>query len=328
VIENAAFMQRQGRIGSHLEASLLHDAVGQKDFAIYQSEAFFGASNYRIHTKVPIVLAFGHEVGGCMAWLAGSEPLDRRRVSRACALFNLGVSTLDLVHDEHPRLASELAKYFDASALREIASERSARQDWAASNLGKASPEVDFLLGIVLRFFEELEPLIDDVQVRHRLGALLTVAYRSELMSLNPKGNRRHLLETARRKSVRPFELMAAVASLRGKRGPDRLRVRDLGSAVGEVFAEVDDLMDVVVDSRTGAINGLLVAADDTVGEPYGGRPFGVLESILVKKRLEASAARVLLRLRRTLDLLEAAPSRRAIAFRALVLNYLQDWMA
>jgi hypothetical protein len=36
----------------------------------------------------------------------------------------------------------------------------------------------------------------------------------------------------------------------------------------------------------------------------------------------------VLLRLRRTLDLLEAAPSRRAIAFRALVLNYLQDWMA
>lgn len=326
--ENVAFMQRQGRIGRDLEARLLRDAVGPANFAIYQSEAFFGPSNHRMHTKVPIVLAFGYELGGCMAWLAGSKPLDRTKSSQVCGLFNLGVSTLDLIHDEHPKLAAELATHFDTAALSRIASDRAARQEWAASALGKASPEVDFLLGIILCFFAELEPLIDDVQVRHRIATLLVSAHRSELKSLNLRGSRNRILATARRKSVQPFELMAAIASLRGRRQVDRRRVRDLGKGVGEMFAEVDDLMDLVVDSRTGAINGLLVSSEGADGQGAGQPPFRVLESILINKRIEASAGRVLAKLRRTLELLEGAPSAPATAFRALVLNYLQHWMA
>ena len=120
---------------------------------------------------------------------------------------------------------------------------------------------VAFSVDIIEAFFTALHlayPHEEGLSVRRGVAAKLTRALQAERVSAGLSSNhaRERLLESSRLTSVLPFEIIEILV-----RADDRHRPPTPGTLLGEALWQIDDLVDLCDDARSGALNSLLVGA-------------------------------------------------------------------
>jgi hypothetical protein len=312
--------------GHRLEAVALLPAFSDAERAFWRSEGAFDRGRRRLDHRVPLVLAFGSAVVALLGSMLDRElaPDDPRR--RAGALFNLGISLVDLLVDERSEAARAMASWLDGARLAELCQQGAG--DHHADQVG-ALPldETRLVLRVVLAFFAT----VDVAQApsgadRAALGRLLRQAYAAELATgavtgpgLRWPGSRGEAGGTT---SSVPFLALGWLAGV----APDSQPAGAAAGLLGEVFSALDDLVDLVDDLRAGAVN-QLVAGE--VGEPVSieRMPYGyqLLDELVTGTAIRERTAVLVTRLARVRDLV-AVSSGRAEALTPL-LCYVRNWL-
>lgn len=246
-------LQRHRAQGERIRRDLLVRVLGPEDSALICSESTFARASPRLPIRLPLVLAFGYELGWCLNGLGADLPDRQESAAELCAVFNLGISLFDLIHDRYPELIEPLGERIEEEALRRL--ERREACDQMGSLLSKVpEPELRILLRIIVWFYSHLP---SDSATSSRLAALhstLRAAYHAELSAASIRGGGM-AVDVSRAKSTLPFAVIHHVASL--SREGDRV-MDALVDQIGTVFWLVDDLADIIPDFRDGAINSIL----------------------------------------------------------------------
>jgi hypothetical protein len=319
------YIAQQHALGERLGEQVLLPAVGERDAALLRSEAAFGAANQRVRERLPIVLAFGHELGSVLHAIIGGQPAARYAVAERCAVFNLGVSLFDVVCDACPDLRPRLIEAFDEHLLAGLASGTLGAGDLARTADAEPSVELRVLLKVIAAFFDLARPTAADLTP---LEDLLRRAYRAELAASQPDAaTRPDALETARSKSMLPFAVIAEV--VRGGECLDddagALLCR-LADDVSRVFWLTDDLVDAVPDFRSSTLNALLLDGAATASDGDDGAP---LRRALDHGVLEATAREIGARLADAVGAVAESPSdpESAARLHAALTCYTRDWL-
>jgi hypothetical protein len=212
-----------------------------------------------------------HRVGAALAFgaatarvLAPEHVCDRERIELLCAVFNLGIGLVDGICDQDPEVGGRFVKLIDERALLAAAEAPEAR-GWLRTRLSAqlaADAASAFTADVIEAFFEILHrayPYDRWLSLRRGLGADLAAALEAERTSVDRSEgpvSREQLIECSRGTSVLPFQIIETLAV--GARAP---RGSSAGTLLGEAMWRIDDLVDLVADARSGALNGLLLAA-------------------------------------------------------------------
>lgn len=253
------YLERQVQLGNRLQRIVLAPLLDADEAAALNSEGIFGTANDRVRRRLPLSLAFGHELGRAFHSLLGGDPTVRREVARACGLFNLGITTFDLLIDGFPDLFERFSSVFDEPALAAMAGGYAAR-DLEHTVVEFESMELRIMYRIIAGFFAS------PVVMNGGQGPLLEhlrQAYRAELRSARPEtANSPDAVDVCRAKSALPFKIIGTIAASAATLEPHYAVLYDaLVTDIGMVFWLVDDLLDTVSDFRSGALNGLLIEA-------------------------------------------------------------------
>jgi hypothetical protein len=246
------------------------------------SPSLFGASNRRFRARTPLTLAFGYSLSEGLQSLGGDEP--DSGLAEACGLFNFGISIFDLLHDTQPELVSEFASHFNRDVLVQLQSEESGPGSLRAAACASAQPEVRLLLQTIAGVYERLYLIAGGPlsEAFAPVARLLAEAYEAEMRSAACKSARAaERLEISRAKSTLPFAIVAAISAL----GPARAALSTRAALVedlGTIFWLTDDLVDVVGDARSRALNSLLVRAAGEDAGDVGGNVSRLLESQVI----------------------------------------------
>jgi hypothetical protein len=318
------YMGAQRELGERLRQSLLVPAIGEADAALLGSETPFGPANQRVRDRVPVVLAFGHELGAALCDVVAADAGTGGAVAERCAMFNLGVSLFDVVCDSCPDLQPRLVAAFDERMLAELTQGLRPVRDFVRTADDEATPELRVLLKIIAAFFDLGPVHTDDPE---RLPSLLRRAYRAELAASHSEAWKQlGAFEIAQIKSMLPFAVIAEIVRGAAGLGEDASRLLTrLADDVGRVFWLTDDLVDAVPDFCGGAVNALLLDHSDGASADQG-EP---LRRALDLGRLEAAAEEVGARLADALDALtEARTDPVAIARMGdALMCYTRDWL-
>lgn len=257
-----AFLASQRRAGQALRDEALLAALPRNDRAWLMSPATFGASNNRFKMQTPLALAFGYSLGDGLQRLYGGA--SDKAISEACGLFNFGISVFDLLQDTQPELVPGFNSCFDHDVLRRLNSDPASHSALRETASSCEEPEIRLLLQIIAAVYERLNALAVDSPegafetLTSRLAAAYTAEMKSSSCELQTATGQ---IEISREKSTLPFLIIDSICSLRSG-GDDRRAVRDaLTTDIGIAFWLTDDLVDVIGDVRSGALNSLLVRA-------------------------------------------------------------------
>ena len=97
---------------------------------------------------------------------------------------------------------------------------------------------------------------------------------------------REQLIECSRLTSVLPFQIIETLAG-----GADAPPSRRAGTLLGEAMWRIDDLVDLCDDARSGALNGVLLAATPDAGVRSGRDLSAALERLLASTDIACAAA-------------------------------------
>jgi hypothetical protein len=257
----------------------------------------------------------------------GHESADS--VDLLCAVFNQGIGMIDGLCDGAPQLGLHLLRILEALDLSDAACNK-----WAAGQLRSAlprslaaDPTVAFTARVVEAFFDLLHsayPGDQGVALRRRVGAQLAEALEAERTSIDRAdvfATYDQLVECSRRTSVLPFQIIELLAS-----GDDAPTGPTAGTLLGEAMWRIDDLVDLTQDARTGALNGVLLAATQEPPDAAGsnGSVVSALERVLASRGIPVASAQAA----EFLDAgLKAAPgSRAADDDRSAFLSFVQSY--
>jgi hypothetical protein len=118
---------------------------------------------------------------------------------------------------------------------------------------------VAFAVDIIEAFFETLHavyPTAECLPLRRGVAVQLTEALHAERVSVGSSSSytRERLLECSRLTSVLPFQIIEALVR------PDHTgSLPTPGTLLGEAVWQIDDLVDLCQDARSGALNSLLI---------------------------------------------------------------------
>jgi hypothetical protein len=326
-------MRQQRELGEKLKRDVLLEILGAADYAFLNSESLFGVMNRRLRARMPIVLAFGFETGAALYSLQNQGGRNRREVGNMCAIFNLGISIFDLICDNFPAEALELTQWFDH---RPSTSSRPRGGLVALSpNLRDSQAlEVRLLAKLVAWFFEQLDSHAgtSNQAVFKRVKRHLLEAYRAEMNSFHfPRGPRNRPLKISRIKSTLPFVIIAELSSLfvLQPRNAVMLLVRNLTKHLATGFWLTDDLVDIIDDSRTGALNSAIVCLEHNLAWRKSNKRKSVVRRLLETDHIEELAARIAEHNARVSRILNSSllPRRPAQRLRRVVLSYTRDWL-
>lgn len=260
--QQQVFMREQRQIGMHLRQSVLQPSLGVNDFAHLHCETLFGAVGPHLQRRLPYMLAFGYELGLGFRRLQGHGG-NTEAIGRLAALFNVGISLFDLLHDSFPELVSTFTSHFDAGTLDDVTRSAEAARALNADIDSVRDPEVRILLRIIVAFFDGIRRSRRGRALPKRLAETLREAYSAEILSISPKLRGLSACatrNTLRAKSTIPFLVIREIARTRTNR--IRSEQADVTAAeIGEIFWYLDDLADLVADVRHGALNSLLLCA-------------------------------------------------------------------
>lgn len=271
--EQGAFVSEQRTKGEALRDAVLMRHLADEDRRWLASPALFAAANRRFRSRVPMALAFGHELS------VGLQALDRHEtdaaVAQACAIFNFGISVFDLLHDTHPQLSSRFASYFNRDVLLRLHSDPAAPSEVRESARAAKEPELRLLLQVIATFYELLRGMgAVKTSAYETVTSLLSAAYEAEMRSATCDGvAMSERLGISHDKSSLPFAIIDAIGALRPEPNATATLHEALISDIGTIFWLTDDLADLVGDARSGSLNAILI-------EATGGEALDVGESL------------------------------------------------
>lgn len=338
-----SFKREQRELGSRLKGELLRQVLGPRDYALLNSETIFGPSNNRFRAKISLVLAFGYELGAGLHTVLGGRRTDQTaKAGELAAVFNLGISTFDLVCDHCEDLFGEFSETFNEEVLRSLGHDSQAPQMLAAKAEDVAAGELRLLLKLIAWFFQELHntkttsangrPV--DARIRRKLATLLRDAYRAEVLSsaANAPASEADLIAISRRKSTLPFAIIYQVALLLSGRASGHIEKSAAGLAryIATIFWLTDDLSDVVRDLQSGDLNSILLQAGfkpNNSRDPV--RDYPVLTRLLAGNYFEKAADRIREQTASALSIIDSVAINPDAAnrFRQVVQFYVRGWL-
>ena len=311
-------VRRLTATGSELRASLLRAILPEDDFTALAGEAIFGPANRRFRTRLPLVLAFGYEIGYCLHRLGRGQAPEAHRIGEICSLFNTGVSVFDLVHDSST-LAGRFAEVFDDSLLDQLVERPRVHAEGLTHRLeNQADIELRFLIAIIARFFSLVGESHWTSGRQQSLAPLLRRAYEAELESA--RSGQRAEPWIAKEKSTLPFEIIGRLAAPAS--GARNEEIEALARDLGIVFWRLDDLVDAVTDIQMGAVNSLVPPRD---GNSEG--DYHAAAAIVAGTSCEDVAHEVVSGVQRCLDSYSAPTNADRERFRADLLAYVRNWL-
>jgi hypothetical protein len=185
-------------------------------------------------------------------------------VERLCAIFNLGIGVIDNLCDDDASFGLALLHPLNSDVLMRCSAEPRDR-GWlrmAAPAALAANGAAAFAADLIEIFFEELHAAFPDeqsLQLRHNIGAQLAVALAAERDSVSwslETTEHDRSCRSSRLTSVAPFQIIETIAS-----GAAAADVRPTGVLLGEAMWRIDDLVDLIQDARSGALNSVLLRA-------------------------------------------------------------------
>lgn len=261
------WLRGQVRLGRSLSTVHLRNLLGADDYTAATSCGRDQILNGRLAESAPTLLAFGYTMGQGICAAIKGEPGESESAGVNSAIFNFGVALFDFLLDS-PKHRKLLHEHWDSAALNSLSRDPTAPERFLAQANAVTCVELRVLLKVIGAFFIKLHErhstslaLNTDDQV---LG-LLARAYEAEMRSTRSDLASSAKLSTSADKSKLPFMIIGALA--RGHAGIDRKNPSDFDldlflSALGTAFWFVDDLADMVIDSRRRALNSLLARAE------------------------------------------------------------------
>jgi hypothetical protein len=249
----------------------------------------------RTQARLVAALAFGAATAGVLG------PRGRRRAGTAddvellCAVFNLGIGLVDGLCDGDAETGGRLLEILRGRDLAAVARARHPR-GWLRAAVPAALADdatAAFTVDIIEVFFETLHAVYPDEArsaLRRAVGAQLDAALEAERRSVDRTGDgtaREELIECSRGTSVLPYQIIQTLAA--GRRTPAEPAAATL---LGEAMWLIDDLVDLCHDARSGALNGLLLAAAEEPGRPDDRGRLAALERMLASTDIARAAAR------------------------------------
>jgi hypothetical protein len=331
---------RRANLGQHLRNTVLTRLLNPAEHRYLESDAAFGPGADRLNAKIGRCLAFGHEIGVVLDKLAtGADPQcrivpDEARAAELCAIFNLGIGIFDLVHDESSEMADDFATLFDAEVLHKALADPAVAAGLSTASQALPAPELRLLGRLVAAYLTGLHAEVSTAQALEPIGTVLSAAYTAEKASMvGASGDA--ALRISRTKSTLPFHvLLETVALIRGRTTVSTLR--SAVDAMGTVFWLVDDLVDLVVDFQSGALNSILAKASLTISyEAHDGKPdelaaeYELLENILDGHHVESTVEQVVCALRGMSDsfLVHGCDPSTVAAATLIVRDYVRFWV-
>jgi hypothetical protein len=256
----AAGMADAATLGGALLPSVVDALYGETLASNPSARVVF--DNNATASRVSLALAFG----ALTAQLVLPPPADLPGDENAlCAVFNLGIGLIDGLCDRSPRQGLPLLR---ALADLDFSTVRGAGDAWIGLHAALPAdllrdPTVDFALRVVDLFFDLLHttyPSDGEIALRSRVGMLLGDALDAERRSVDRSMRDRdlaELMDCSRLTSVLPFQIIAVLAT-----GADGGLAQAAATALGEAMWRVDDLVDLVEDAASGALNSLLLCDD------------------------------------------------------------------
>jgi hypothetical protein len=227
--------------------------------------SYFHFADHHTETRIGLTLAFGAVTAELLTPLGVVAREGRAgAIDMSCATFNLGVGLVDGICDSSPQSGLRLLDAIQTADLVGAARERVVGR-WLRVGLPPslaADPSVQFAVRAIEAFFELLHssfPGEAGSSVRDRVGARLAAALDAERQSVDRSGTpvgRDRLVECSRRTSVLPFQVIEDLAT-----GNHALPPLTAGTLIGEAMWRIDDLVDLVQDVDSAALNGVLLTA-------------------------------------------------------------------
>ncbi|SFV16019.1 hypothetical protein [Pseudoduganella namucuonensis] len=275
-----AFRKAQKARGERLRDGLLSEALAADDRRWLMSPSMFGIANRRFKSSTPMALAFGHGLGDALQRAAGAQ-VDET-ISETCGLFNFGISIFDLLHDAQPELIPEFASHFNSGTLQRLHSGAASPGALNAAALESEAPEIRLLLQTIAAVYQRLYRLAAgaDGPAFKRLASLLASAYAAEMRSSRADAaTAKERLDISRAKSALPFLIISAICALPDPSGFNTALADNLATEMGTIFWLTDDLVDVIGDSRGGALNSLLARAENYAPSDIRGNLTALIDS-------------------------------------------------
>jgi hypothetical protein len=323
------FLRTQRALGRILERQALMPLFASTEHAQlsgrYQRNELFQP----IRMRLPLILAFGGEIGAGLHELLFTDKTRREAVSRTCALFNLGISLFDRVCDGPREGFAGLQAVFDEQVLHRLAS-----GDGTDNSLRRAAsvapdPSIRTLLILILGFFTEMQQLDGSPAARRRINEALIEAYRAEMATMTKSADGIGLAErtnAARRKSTLPFIVMLAVARQCGDQTTgDVAQAEGLVECLGAVFSLTDDLVDLARDYRSGDANTILLGAG--ARRPSASR-LGQYHKALCERQIPLAVDGIVTNLAAAAEITELSAAAGDVRhFRDVLVGYTQSWL-
>jgi hypothetical protein len=266
--EHQVFTASQRKRGEALREQVLLALLSEEDGRWLMSPSLFGASNRRFRARTPLTLAFGYSVSEGLQSMTADVPATTA-LAEACGLFNFGISIFDLLHDTQPQLVSEFTSHFNRDVLARLQSDESGPAALRQSACTSEQPEIRLLLQTIAGVYERLHDAAGGPRSAAfaPVATLLARAYEAEMRSAAcTSTTQADRLAISHAKSTLPFAIIGAVSAL-GRGSAARADHQALVDDIGMIFWLTDDLVDVVGDARSRALNSLLVraAGEDTL---------------------------------------------------------------
>jgi hypothetical protein len=322
--EHQAFFASQRTRGERLRDEVLLGLLSEDDRRWLASPSMFGASNRRFRARTPITLSFGCTLSEGLQSLDGHPP--DGAIAETCGIFNFGISIFDLLHDAQPRLVSGFASRFDRNVLLKLHSDSASPHSLRDSSRACEEPEIRLLLQTIAGVYERLYGLAADLPngAFTNVTSLLSAAYAAEMQSSAcASATAPERLAISRAKSTLPFAIIAAIGALRREHDADRTAHETLVNDIGTIFWLTDDLVDVVGDARSGALNSLLVRAAGEAPLDVGSNLVRLIEGRTIVETVTAIRD-ALVRVR---SVVGETDSQGTLCFDRLLASYVRTWI-
>jgi hypothetical protein len=318
--EYQAFAERRQTTGRELRDRVLMPRLFDDDRRWLVSPSTFAASNRRFRSGVVRTLAFGHDLSCGLQMFDGRDA--DASAAGTCGLFNFGISVFDLLHDAQPALRTTFASSFDGSMLARLHSDPESPQMLLDAAADVAEPEVRLLLQIIAAVYADLHRMAGGNRngALHRVTSLLGKAYAAEMQSTSADAlGLDDRLKIARAKSTLPFAIIGAIGDLPGHASASD-DCAGLTEDMATIFWLTDDLVDLVSDIRSGALNAIAASVAGNESLDRG----KILRRLLECNAIDETAGRIrdaLVRMRMRVR------ERASFDFDRTVVSYVRGWL-
>ncbi len=271
------FLGECSEIGLNLLDGLLRSALDETTHRAVSAEVRGGSAADDL-ARSPVVMGTGYLLGRDMHRTFCRGRPGETEAASLCALFNLLLTSIDLIFDDYPRSIPRLLARLNGNSLRTAVALEGAEH---ARPIFSAEPSDPQLLQVALQladaFFARCRRLGRQCGNRVQYGMLceaLDRSYVAEIKSVHLMlGTERNLVrvrEILRHKSSLPIWILAFAGSLVGQSASEWEEVHPIAMAVADMLWIIDDIVDVEEDTLNGLWNFVSLCIAETKRSAYG----------------------------------------------------------